>query len=120
MHYVSSLIEITTDDGRIATIDVNTITLMVKPIERNAGGKTKIYHTEGFVVAGYNREQVVEMVEAKRRELWESQHATEKLKLQLLGELIKTINNPGGTIIKPEKQPSSEVSWNPDDIQGAR
>lgn len=75
MSYVSSLIEITTDDGRIASVDVNTITIMVRPHEQGGDGKTKIYHTDGFLVAGYNREQVVKMVEEKRRELWEAQQA---------------------------------------------
>lgn len=98
MSYVSSLIEVVTDDGRTASVDVNTITVMVSPYERAGSGKTKIYHTDGFLVAGYNRDQVVKMVEDKRRELWEAQQAQIKdqhnTNLLVLMKILEAVTPP--------------------------
>lgn len=98
MSYVSSLIEVVTDDGRTASVDVNTITVMVSPYERAGSGKTKIYHTDGFLVAGYNRDQVVKMVEDKRRELWEAQQAQIKdqhnANLLVLMRILEAVTPP--------------------------
>lgn len=98
MEYVSSFIEIPTDDGRIASVDVTTITLMVRPTERGSSGKTKIYHHDGFMLAGMNRDQVVELVEKKRRELWEAQQSAvnkhSQATTEMLIRILATLNQP--------------------------
>lgn len=94
MQYVSSFIHVPVSSGRIAAIDVKSITLMVKPNEHNNAGKTKVYHdNDGHIEVLMDREKLVDLVEDKRRELWMNERAAQIESSKLMITLIETVNS---------------------------
>ncbi|QBZ70723.1 hypothetical protein pETSU_142 [Edwardsiella phage pEt-SU] len=92
MQYVSSFIHVPVSDGRMAAIDVKSITLMVKPNARYCDGKTKVYHdNDGHIEVLMDREKLVDLVEDKRRELWMNERAAQIESSKLMITLIETV-----------------------------
>ncbi|EBY9763937.1 hypothetical protein D5W64_12560 [Salmonella enterica subsp. enterica serovar Saintpaul] len=84
MKYVSSLIYLKNEDGCAIAIDVNQI--------RNFQGTdngTRVFMAgvEPLIEIGMKYNKFCDLVEQKRREIWEAQHAVDELKISLLAEI---------------------------------
>lgn len=91
MKYVSSLIYLKNEDGCATAIDVNQI--------RNFQGTdngTRVFMVgvEPFIEIGMKYNKFCDLVEQKRREIWEAQHAVDELKIQLLTEIRDNTKQP--------------------------
>ena len=98
MKYVSSFIHVPGQNGYTVAIDAAKIdNITGKDLE------VKVY-TSGstdYVTVRMEKQKFIDIVEDKRRELWEAQNAITQLQLKLLGQIVENTTEYGTVTADP-------------------